>query len=354
MNLDDVTQFERMDPQDMLGQIQALPEQLLKAWELGERYDLPHAEMPRAVLLAGMGGSAIGADLLAAYAAPVAKVPLVVWRNYEIPAWARGPETLVVASSHSGNTEETLSSYDEARRGGARLLVLTTGGELARRAQADGIPLWRFEHKGQPRAAVGYSFGLLLAAVTRLGIIPDPSGELRQTVEAMKAQQERLTANVPATSNQAKRIAGQFVGRMPVVLGSGMLGPVARRWRTQIGEISKALGQFEELPEADHNMLAGVDNPQELVTQMMILFLRSSLDHPRNLLRVEATCQALMVEGFCTDVVDAIGDSRMAHQWTALHYGDYVSYYLAMAYGADPTPVAAIEGLKRKLAAADN
>ena len=101
-------------------------------------------------------------------------------------------------------------------------------------------------------------------------------------------------------------------------------------------------------------MLAGVDNPQELVTQMMILFLRSSLDHPRNLLRVEATCQALMVEGFCTDVVDAIGDSRMAHQWTALHYGDYVSYYLAMAYGADPTPVAAIEGLKRKLAAADN
>ena len=354
MDLDNLEHFRQLDPQGMLQHIDGLPAQLAAAWELRHRLTLSAGEPPRQIVLAGMGGSAIGADLVAAYAVPRAPVPILVWRDYSLPAWARGPETLVVVSSHSGNTEEALSAYDAGREAQVRLLTLTTGGELARRAKQDGVDLWQFAHQGQPRAAVGFSFALLLAVLHRLSVLPDPSVELAATVEAMKTQQAGLQAAAPAVHNSAKRLAGQFVDRWPLVLGSGVLAPVARRWRTQLAEIAKSVGQFELLPEADHNMLAGVLHPEALITRAMVLVLRSSLDHPRNILRAEATRQVLMVEGFNTDLLDGVGPSAMAQQWTALHFGDYVAYYLAMAYGVDPTPIPSIASLKQRLADATN
>jgi len=296
-----------------------------------------------------MGGSAIGADLLAAYALDRCQVPIHVHRDYDLPAWARGPRTLVIASSHSGDTEETLSSLAAAQSRGCRCLAITTGGKLAQSAAQGGSHVWRFEHRGQPRAAVGYSFGLLLAALVRLDLLPDASADLESAVRAMQAQQESLRASVPAVKNQSKRIAGQLVGRWAVVIGSGVLAPVARRWKGQINELAKAVAQFDVLPEADHNSLAGVLNPEATLSQSMILFLRGSFEHPRNQLRSDLTRQTMMIEGLNTDFIDARGDTPLAQQWTCLHYGDYVAYYLAMAYGVDPTPVEAIQGFKLAL-----
>ena len=346
--MSDVDRFAGPDPQDMRGQIEALPAQLEAGWDLGTRQPLPAGGRPELVILAGMGGSAIGADLVAAYAGPTLPVPLIVWRGYDLPACA-GPETLVVLSSHSGNTEETLSAYDAARRASTRLLSITTGGELARRCELAGIPVWRFEHRGQPRAAVGFSFALILAVLHRLGLASDAGGELHVAAQAMRDQQTALCPESPVSHNAAKRMAGQFLDRMPLIIGGGLLAPVARRWRTQIAELAKGVAQFEELPEADHNMVAGVGHPESLITRTMAVFLRAGLDSPRLAARVEATRQVLMVEGFNTDVIDAAGTARLAQQWTCLHYGDYVAYYLAMAYGVDPTPVAAIEDLKARL-----
>jgi glucose/mannose-6-phosphate isomerase len=349
MNLDDLEHLRVTDPSGMLGHIDSLPGQLAAAWDLGQSLPLPAREGIRQVLVCGMGGSAIGGDLVAAYTLPAIQVPLIVWRGYDLPAYVTGPETLVVASSHSGNTEEVLSAFDRARKAGARLVALTTGGQLARRAEAAGVPLWRFEHTGQPRTAVGFSFGLLLAVLARLGLIPNPAAELADAVAAMHRQQEALRAEVPVVRNPAKRMAGQWVERWPTIIGSDLLAPVARRWRTQISELAKAIAQFEELPEADHNLVAGVLNPEALSGKTMVVFLQASLNHPRNRLRIEATRKVLMIEGFNTDVVQAAGETRMAQQWTSLHFGDYSGYYLAMAYGVDPTPVAAIESLKQRL-----
>jgi glucose/mannose-6-phosphate isomerase len=168
-------------------------------------------------------------------------------------------------------------------------------------------------------------------------------------VAAMRAQQAHLTADIPAAKNPAKRLAGQFMERWPIIVGAEILAPVARRWRTQIAEVSKALAQFEELPEMDHNMLAGVENPEPRFAQTMVVFLRCPSLHPRILKRIDITRELFMVEGFNTDTVDAQGDQPLEHQWTCLHFGDYVSYYLAMAYGANPSRVASIEGLKARL-----
>lgn len=349
MNLDDLQAFQEIDPNNMLAAIDELPDQLEQAWELGQRLPLGDIGGIQQIVIAGMGGSAIGADLLSAYVAPMVMVPVIVWRNYDLPAYAFGEDTLVISSSHSGNTEETLSAFEAAWEAGAQVLAITTGGELAWRAENVGVPVWRFEHDGQPRAAVGFSFGLLLGLLSRLGVIPDPEPELEEALQALRAQQAGIRADVPVAENPAKRMAGQLMGRWPTILGADFLAPVARRWRGQISELAKAVAQFEELPEADHNMVAGVENPEALFAQTMLVFLQGEAQHERNELRVQVTRQVLMLEGFNTDVIHAKGDSRLAQQWTALHFGDYTAYYLAMAYGVDPTPVAAIEDLKNRL-----
>jgi glucose/mannose-6-phosphate isomerase len=297
-----------------------------------------------------MGGSAIGADLVAAAVLDRCPVPVIVHRDYDLPGFAAGPETLVICSSHSGNTEETLSSFQAALENGCRVLAVCTGGKLSEKAREAGVPVWQFEHQGQPRAAVGFSFGLLLGALCRLGLVPDVGDEIAGAVSAMKSQQAALLAEVSVPQNPAKRLAGQLMGRWVTVFGSGVLAPVARRWKGQINEIAKAVANFEFIPEADHNALAGVLHPEEVIPpHVMTLFLRAPSDHPRNRLRLSMTRKTYMLEGMNVDGYTARGDSPIAHIWTALHFGDYLAYYLAMAYGVDPTPVTALQSLKAAL-----
>ncbi|MEW5939591.1 MAG: SIS domain-containing protein, partial [Chloroflexota bacterium] len=169
MNLDDLETARQIDRQNFLAEIDGLPDQLARAYEMGIKTCevLKTSQVsqvsPARVVIAGMGGSAIGADLLAAYVADVCPVPVIVHRDYSLPAFARGAETLVVCSSHSGATEETLDSFEAARKNGCNIVAICTGGELASRASQAGAPVLTFSHRGQPRAAVGYSFGLLLA-----------------------------------------------------------------------------------------------------------------------------------------------------------------------------------------------
>lgn len=350
MHLDDFSLFPAIDSQGMLAHIEGLPAQLEAAWDLGQRLPLPAWEGIQRVVIAGMGGSAIGADLVSAAVIEACPAPLIVHRDYGLPGFASGPETLVICSSHSGNTEETLDSFEKALERGCRTLALCTGGKLAEKAGAAGIPVWQFEHGGQPRAAVGFSFGLLLGALCRLGLSPDAGAEVKAAAAAMKSQQEALRAETPVVQNPAKRLAGQLMGRWATVFGAGILGPVARRWKGQINEVAKAGANFEFLPEANHNTLAGLRHPEALLTaQTMTLFLRAPCDHPRNRLRLEMTRQAYLLEGLNVDGYTAQGNSPLENIWTALHFGDYVAYYLAMAYGVDPTPVEALEDFKRVL-----
>ena len=354
MNLDDLSRFKVLDMGDMLAHIDGLPDQLQSAWDLSQTQPFeglkPSKGFLRQIVISGMGGSAIGADLVSAAVMDTCPVPIFVHRDYGLPAFANGPETLVICSSHSGNTEETLDSFETAVKNGCHVLAIATGGKLAEKAREAGFPVWQFAHKGQPRAAVGFSFGLILGALSRLGLAPDAGEDIAGAVKAMKSQQAVLVAESPVPKNPAKRLAGQLMGRWVTVFGAGALAPVARRWKGQINEVAKAVANFEFIPEADHNTLAGVLHPSEVVPPHVIsLFLRAPSDHPRNRLRLDMTRQNYMLEGLNADRYTAKGDSVIAHIWTALHFGDYVAYYLAMAYGVDPTPIAALENLKAAL-----
>ncbi len=248
MNLDDLDRFKQLDTLNMLGEIDNLPDQLGSAYQLGLQHELPDWKDFRQVVIAGMGGSAIGADLLASYSALLAPLPVSVHRDYGLPVFAGGAETLVICSSHSGNTEETLDAFETARKAGCRMIVVSTGGELAKRARENNIPVWTFEHSGQPRAAVGFSFGLLLAMFQRLGFLPDQKDALEDALASMKKSQEQLKADVPAVNNPAKRYAGQLMGRWVTIMGSGLLTTVARRWKGQINEVAKAARILSSCP----------------------------------------------------------------------------------------------------------
>ena len=197
---------------------------------------------------------------------------------------------------------------------------------------------------------MGFSFGILLAVFVKLGLIPDQTDLVTGAVAAMKKSQEHLRADVETVHNPAKRYAGQLMGRWVTVFGAGLMAPVARRFKTQINEIAKAAANFEFLPEADHNTLAGTVHPAEvLAPHTMNLFLRAPSDHPRNRLRLDLTKQALMLEGLNTDFLDARGDHPLAHMWTSLLFGDYMANYIAIAYGVDPTPIEALVNFKSAL-----
>ncbi|MEL7625884.1 MAG: bifunctional phosphoglucose/phosphomannose isomerase [Anaerolineaceae bacterium] len=342
-----------LDPENMAGYIESLPTDLNNAWHQGLEKPLPSYPQIRKILISGMGGSAIGGDLFSSYLSPYVSVPIFSRRDYGLPGWADGPDTLVVCSSHSGNTEETLSSFQTAKERGCSLLAISTGGNLQREALTAGVTHWYFNHKGQPRTAIGWSFGLLLALAERLGLIHHQQKDIDKAVAIMKEQFQVLKPESPLVQNPAMRLAGQLLGRNIVIFAAGEVEVIARRWKTQINELAKAWASFEGIPEMNHNTLAGLQYPDSLFEKTSAIFLRSAIDHPRNQKRIDLSMQYFLEAGIAVDSVVALGDGRLAQLWSLLQFGDYVSYYLALGYGVNPTPVEALNALKSALSKAE-
>ena len=349
-NPDDATHIAAIDREDMLGHINALPGQFRQAWNHAQAQPLPATHRaPCQIVLCGMGGSAIGGDLTAAVIAPHAAIPFDVVRGYELPAYVTGADTLVIASSHSGNTEETLAAAEQARTRGVRLLAITTGGQLAEHARTHGYPLWQFAYASQPRAALGWSFGLLLGLAHRLALAPDLEADLDAAIPPLHAAREQYTD--PAVTNPARQTAAALVGRLPVILGGGVFAPVARRWKCQFNENAKVWAEYEAMPEANHNMVASIAFPAAQGIDMAAVFIASpQFDHPRVQLRHDLTRQMYADSGIAAHVVAPQGDSALAQMLHAIQFGDYVSFYMAMRYGVDPTAIAPIMHLKEQLA----
>jgi|CXWL01.1.fsa_nt_gi glucose/mannose-6-phosphate isomerase len=351
MNLDDLDLFKKIDTQNMLTQIDGLPDQLQSAWELGQNQTLPAFADLQNIIIAGMGDSALAAELTVASVSSTIRLPVTVHRGYGLPAFASGQQTLVVCISHSGNSEEVLDAFEAAQKNKCSLLVISTGGELTKRASEKNIPIWKVDYKGMDTTAIAFPFALLLALLSRLGLIPDPANDVAEAIAMMKRSQQHIVADVIAAKNPAKRYAGQLVGRWVTFVGTETLAPVARRWKTQINQLAKAGANFEIIPEATHNTLIATINPNPtLNAHTMTLFMRAPSDHPRNRLRSDLMRQAFMLEALNTDVIDARGESIIAHLWTLIIFGDYMAYYLAMAYGADPSEENAFLNFKDTLA----
>ena len=351
-NFDNLDQIRVIDRDALLLYIDALADQFEDAWDHAQPLPLPNDYSNiRQIVLCGMGGSAIGGDLTAALVSATSPVSFTVLRGYELPAYVNGSETLVIASSNSGNTEETLSAAAQAIERGAKLLAVTTGGTLADHAVEHGYPLWKFNYDSQPRAALGWSFGLLIGLMARLNLVPNLEADLQEALAVLRQFHSVYAIDTPTAQNPAKRGASQLIGRIPVVHGCGIFEPVARRWKGQFNENAKAWAQYEAMPEANHNAVAGIINPNERIPNMAALFIASpKYDHPRVSLRYKFTDQIYRQNGIMVDTFQPQGNSALAQMCHAIQYGDFMSYYLAIAYATDPTEIAPIMELKARLA----
>ncbi len=339
-----------LDKSGMLGFIRGLPQQCRQAWQQGLGLELPqsYSTIKRIVVL-GMGGSAIGADLAAAVLSCEEGVPLTVHRGYGLP-FPLDAETLVVASSYSGNTEETLSGFEQALSSPARVLAFTTGGRLRQMAQERRIPLFLFAGQGPPRASLGFSFLGLLGVLNKLGLTRDKTGQVEEMLEVLERLCQRWHEDVPQAQNLAKQLAVSFQGNLPVVYGCDFLIPVARRWKTQLNENSKAWAFYRPFPELNHNDVVGYHFPADLGSRLCVLMLRSPLLNRRNLLRYDITTELLERAGVPQQTVNGEGQGVLSQMMGLVLLGDYVSYYLSLLYGVDPTPVPTIDYLKQRLA----
>jgi glucose/mannose-6-phosphate isomerase len=350
INLDDIKIYGKNDPEGMLARIKELSEQCRQAWQAVTDIPLPAAykEIDKVVIL-GMGGSAIGGDLVKSLVQAEAKIPVIVHRDYGLPAYV-DEKTLLIGSSYSGNTEETLSGFELALKTGARMLAMTSGGKLQKLAESNNVPVFKIEYKSQPRAALGFSFIPTLGVLQKLGFIRDRSADVAETVKVLDDLVTKLDEKSPVKTNPAKRLARRLYGRLPVIYGAGIAAEAAHRWKTQINENSKAWGFYEVFPELNHNATVGFPLPGEIASKIRVILLRSPGFSRRIKLRYDITGELLKQAGVAYEYVDSEGQSALAQMVSLVAIGDWVSYYLAILYGVDPSPVKVISYLKDRLA----
>ncbi|HTP12336.1 MAG TPA: bifunctional phosphoglucose/phosphomannose isomerase, partial [Bacteroidota bacterium] len=301
------------------------------------------------ILLTGLGGSAIGGDLLRAYLSDELAVPFSVNRHYALPEFV-GPKTLVIVSSYSGNTEETIAAQKDATRRKARVLCISTGGAVTEFARKRNQPCISIPGGLQPRAALAYSFFPLLIALGKAGFIRPKDKDVRETIELLR-QKSRLWSTPDASANPAINLAGSIKGKLPVIYsGVEHLDAVNLRWRGQIEENAKQLAYGNVFPEMNHNELVGWNGLADLMKQMHVVILRDKADHARVAVRENITKEIINRHSSAVTEVWSDGTSLLARMFSLVHFGDWVSFYLAILNGQDPTPVRAIDHLKDALA----
>ena len=350
VNLDDLSVYKRYDPEGIVERIHEIPEQCQQAWRKAMSFRLPpdYAQADKVVIL-GMGGSAIGGDLASSLALSEAKVTVLVCRDYNLPPFVDG-KTLVIASSYSGVTEETLTSFEQALKTKAMKLAITTGGTLKTMAEANNVPVFAFDYKAPPRAALPYSLLPILCFFQKLKFISDKTADVAETVQVLQKLSATISEGVLLSKNQAKQLAKRLYGHLPVIYGAGILSEVARRWKTQFNENSKAWAFHEVLPELNHNAVVGYQFSAEMASKIVVVLLRSPLLSKRIQLRYKITCELLEQAKVSYEIVDGEGKSALSQMMSIVLFGDYVSYYLAILYETDPSPVKVIDYLKKQLA----
>lgn len=339
-----------LDASGMRERIKKFPDQVREAVAIGQtaRLALRTAGV-RQILLCGLGGSAIGGDLLRSYLADELRIPFSVNRHYTLPRFV-GPETLVIISSYSGNTEETNAAHREAIKRKSRILCITSGGTTAALARRNKTALITIPGGSPPRAALGYSFFPLLIALGRLGLIAKKEGAIRETLGLLEAKAEMYAIPDPSC-NPALQLAEHCRGKLNILYSSvDRLDAVCTRWRGQIAENAKSLSFGHVLPEMNHNELVGWNVLRDQMRDLHVLFLRDRDDHPRVRVRLDITRETVRAYTSHITEVWSEGTSPLARMFSLVYLGDWMSFYLAMLHRVDPTPVAIIDRLKEELA----
>lgn len=301
------------------------------------------------ILICGMGGSAIGGDILRTWGQIEASAPLIINRGYRIPHFINAG-SLVIAISYSGNTEETLHAYNLARERGAQIICVASGGQLAALARENHDGLVIIPADLAPRAATGYLLAPVALILQELGILPGVRAAVEETVQVLLSLRRQLQPAAAEAANQARQIAACLKDSLTLIWGvTGSSEAAAMRWKGQINENAKALAFYNLFPELNHNEIVGFELPGEILARTVIIILRDKDDDERMQKRIKITKEIAAEKVKAVIEVDSAGQSFLARLYSLIYTGDYVSYYLALEYGIDPAPVKVIDFLKAEL-----
>ncbi len=337
------------DPSNMHRLIADFPKQIAEAAAIGEaaRVKLSVASI-RNIVVSGLGGSAIGGDLLRSYLSGEIKAPIAVSRHYFLPQYVND-KSLVIISSYSGNTEETISSHKDATKRKTKILCITSGGAVKAFAKQKKQPFIEIPGGLPPRAALGYSFFPTLIALSKLGLIRSKKNEIKETI-ALLQEKSAVYANYEAEHNPALELAMQLHGKLPVIYSSAdRFDTVNVRWRGQFSENAKMLAYGNVFPELNHNEIVGWEAQKDVMKNIHVVILRDREDYARVQLRMEITKSIIGEFADGITEVHSEGKSLLARMFSLLYLGDWASFYLAMLNNIDPTPVKKIDFLKSEL-----
>ncbi|MFQ5823963.1 MAG: bifunctional phosphoglucose/phosphomannose isomerase [bacterium] len=336
------------DSAAMLDRILKFPEQLQHAQSLAKEVKVEYnSDQILNICVTGMGGSAISGDIVRSYLSGVLKIPIIVNRYYTLPNFIN-ENSLVVVTSYSGSTEETLEAYNDANSRNAKIVCITSGGTLSERTKNHGYPVYSIPSGYPPRSALGYLTVPILYTLYGIGLIPNPEADLLETINLLIRLSEEYHPN--SENNLAKEISYKIKDKIPLIYASVWgFEAVALRWKTQLSENSKVLAFCNLFPELNHNEIMGWGPLQETNQKFQIIYLKDKEDHPKVKKRMSVTKEILGKNTAPIIEVESIGESLLARIFSLVFLGDMVSFYLAILNQVDPTPVKKIDYLKQRL-----
>jgi glucose/mannose-6-phosphate isomerase len=342
-------EVQLFDKSNMFEVLANFPAQLEEAFAIGSAITLPdELKSVDNIIITGLGGSAVGGDLLRSYLQYDIKLPIIVNRNYNLPAFA-DKNTLVIVSSYSGGTEETLSAYEDAKSKGCKILCISSGGQLSNMADNEGYYIIKLPKGYQPRCALAFSFIPLLMLMVKLGFISERDSDIKGLISRMKEKSAQYIT-VDEDNNPSIKLAHHIEAKIPVIYSSAdILDVVNYRWRCQLNENSETLAFGNLLPEMNHNEIVGWRKNPEILRKFVTIYLKDRDDNPRIQKRMEIMKEIIKPYRELELTIESEGNTKLERIFDLIYLGDWISFYLAIFYKADPSEIENINILKSKL-----
>lgn len=351
--LDNLAQMEKLDKQGVVSSILHLPNQIEQAWEESSKIEFPpQYHHTKKVIIAGMGGSALGGRVVKALFSDKLRGPVEVCTEYKLPNYV-GPDTLVILSSYSGNTEETLSAAEDALEAKASAVVIAAGGKLAELAKEKNLPSYIFvpheNPSNQPRMALGYSVVSIMAILSSCGFIPLTDQIVEEVIAFLKDLVIELGPRTPSVKNEAKTLAKHLKNKIPALISSEHLFGVAHAVKNQFNENAKTFTVSFDIPELNHHLMEGLKFPPEASGVLHFLFFESNLYSDKIQKRYSITMDVIAKNNHHYSAYNLKSENKITQAFEMLTFGSFVGFYLSMLYGIDPAPIPWVDYFKEKL-----
>jgi glucose/mannose-6-phosphate isomerase len=347
--LDKPERVKEVDRSDMLGDLVKTPDYCRDAIKRAGQVSVPEGVSPKYIVVVGMGGSAIGGEILHDWLRDTLPIPIEVCRDYTLPAYVN-KDTLVFVNSYSGNTEETLTAFLTAIRRKCTVTAVTSGGQLESFCKKLRVPHTIIPAGLQPRVAIPYLFFPLPVIMEKMGIISGIDDELEEAIQVLEMVAKANALDVPTKNNRAKQLATELMDTIPVIYGFRQYNSIAQRLKAQFNENSKVHSKYDVFPELNHNETVGYEAPESLTKKMSIILIRDHQEPPEIRNRIETTTKLVFSRANKVLEVVAEGKRKLAKMFSVMCVGDFASVYLAILQNKDPTPVNIIDMVKSELA----